>query len=332
MITVITDKQEIIKLHKKFHEKLDIFMTSYVDCMVGYPSGSFKDRVKYSRELNIWLSHGEHENKFWNGFGVGEPIEGRNNSLIGEINFPKEGNYRRIAGAFGIEDNGNILVLHRGKIGGGKPGIGKNYFTDNFRGDFVKAIDGNKETNFCLVGELNSNHFPRQVSIFINEIFRVKKLEEGEKSLDFGYLNDFNYTKEHFGNSVTELNEPLVIDRTHGIVVNALANELILKKFKIGNDRNPDLFIYNNSQITFLFEVKTSSSTQFLYSAVGQLLIYSIPIKNQVRLVAVLPEKLSRSVTNRLATLGIEVLYFHWNEDKPKFIDIDNLLEIKISN
>jgi len=326
MITVVTDKQEIKKLHKQFHKRLDKYLTEEIDCWVGYPSGSFEDTVKYSTELDIWISKAEHKNKYWNGFGVGRPIEGKNNSLNGEINFPYEGNYRRIAGAFAIEDNGNILVLHRGKIGGGKPGIGKNYFTDNYRGDFVIAIDGDRETNFCLVGELGSTHFPKQVSNLINEIYRVKNLEDGETSADFADLTGFNYTDEHFGKSVTERNDPITRERTHGIVVNALAKELQQRKLKIGNDRNRDLFIHKAGQISTLFEVKTSSSTQCLYSAVGQLLIYSIPIKNTVKLIAVLPDKLSKSVTKRFAMLGIEVLYFQWDNNKPIFNDIDKIL------
>lgn len=326
MITVITDRQQIKTLHGQFHKRLDKFLTEDIDCWVGYPSGSFEDTVRYSPKLDIWISQAEHDNKFWNGFGVGRPIEGKNNSLNGEINFPYEGNYRRIAGAFAIEDNGNILVLHRGKIGGGKPGIGKHYFTDNFRGDFVTAIDGDRDTEFCLVGELNSQHFPKQVSNFINEIYRVKNLEDGETATDFGDLTDFNYTDEHSGRTVTERNDPVIIERTHGIVVNSLAQELKDRKLKIGNDRNRDLFIHNRGQITTLFEIKTSSSTQCLYSAVGQLLLYSIPIRNTVKLIAVLPDKLSKTVTKRFSSLGINILYYKWDNDEPKFIDLDDAL------
>ena len=106
MITIISDKKEIENYHKQFHSNLDKFFTEKINCWVGYPSGSFNDTVKYSPQLNIWLSHGEDDNKFWNGFGIGKPIEGKNNSLIGEINFPKVGIYRRVAGAFGVEDKG----------------------------------------------------------------------------------------------------------------------------------------------------------------------------------------------------------------------------------
>ena len=139
-------------------------------------------------------------------------------------------------------------------------------------------------------------------------------------------MTDFNYTDEHSGQTVTERNDPVIIERTHGIVVNKLAEELRKKGLQIGNDRNRDLFIHHNGQIKILFEIKTSSSTQCLYSAIGQLLLYSIPIRNNVKLIAVLPDKLSKIVTNKFSTLGIDLLYYKWDNDEPKFIDIDNIL------
>ena len=81
-----------------------------------------------------------------------------------------------LQGAFGIEDKGNnpskppwkkLVVVQRNR---------KVFFTDNFRGDFVDAIDGDRESRFCVVGELESKHFPEQVANFIKEIHRVKQL------------------------------------------------------------------------------------------------------------------------------------------------------------
>lgn len=326
MITVEADRKQITKLQSEFYKRLIQFFPSSVDCWIGHPGGNFEDTVMYSPKLNLWFSHGENDNKFWNGFGVGEPVRGKNNSLNGEINFPKEGSNRRIAGAFGINDNGKVLILHRGKIGGGKLSIGKNYFIDNFRGDFVTAIDGDRETEFCLVGELYSKHFPLQVANFIKEIFRVKQLQNGNTAKDFSNLSNFNYIAEHTGKTVTERSDSIIIERTHGIVVNALAGELESRGLSVANDRNRDLFIHNEGQISTLFEVKTSSSTQCLYSAVGQLLIYSIPIVNKVKLISVLPDKLSRDVSKKLQSIGIEILYYEWNGDTPLFLNLDRLL------
>jgi len=318
MINIVEDKATILKYHKQFQNQLGNYLNKSVDCWVGYPSGSFEDTVKHSSELNIWLSTQIHDTKYWNGFGVGQPIENKNNSLNGEINFPIKGIYRRVAGAFAIEDDGTVLVLHRGKIGGGKKGIGKNFFTNNFRGDFVNAIDGNRETRFCLVGELKSPLFPQQVANFIKEIYRVKNLIKDDDNNSFDYLNDYSYTDEHSGTSNTHTGTK-TIERTHGIIVNALADKLKSLGFKVANDRNRDLFTYEKDKIQNLFEVKTNCGTQSLYSALGQLLIYSIPVPNDVKMFMVLPTQLKQNVSDRLSELGVEIIYFTWDSEIPEF-------------
>ena len=96
------------------------------------------------------------------------------------------------------------------------------------------------------------------------------------------------------------------------------------------SDKNRDLFIHNNIRINTLFEIKTSSATQNLYTAVGQLVIYSIPIKNDVNLVIVIPDKLNDTVAKRLLQLGIIPLYFKWIDGLPVFIELDELLDRKL--
>lgn len=328
MLSVITNGVEIKRLLNRFHKQLREYMTESITGLVGYPGGNFSDTVQYSPMLNIWLSKAEHnqDEKYWNGFGIGRPLEGKNNSLSGEINFPHEGINRRIAGVFARADDGSITVLHRGGIGGGRTGIGKTFFLDNFRGDFLNAIDDIRESTFCLVGELDSVYFGHQVSTFIQEIQRVKRLPSLSNTPNFDVLLSFPYTDEHSGITITENSEPIVRSRTHGIITNALASELRRRNISHANDRNRDLFIHDGHRITTLFEVKTSSSTDCLYSAIGQLLLYSIPFTNPVRLVAVLPDRLSQPVTNRMRSLGIEILYFNFDGMKPQFIDIDSLL------
>lgn len=323
MLTVITKGKQISALYTKFENRLHEFFNEQIDCWVGYPGGSFEDTVRYSSKLNIWMSQMLHENKFWNGFGVGKPIAGKNHSINGEVNFPNEGINRGIAGVFAEDEDGNVIVLHRGKIGGGKPGIGKTYFMDNFTGNKVAAIDGGRESIFCVVGELSSNRFPQQVAYFIEEIFRIKNLEQGGEASEFSSLSNFSYTDESFGESVTEATEPRIINRTHGIIVKALADALQSRGHKIANDRNRDLFIHWRGKITHLFEIKTTSSTQCLYAALGQLLLYSIPTQNNVKLFAVLPRKLNEIVENRFFSLGIQIIYFAWNDKDVVFTDFD---------
>ena len=300
--TVISDKEKIRRCNFLFKEKLNCSM----------------------HEKN------EEDNRFWNAFGIGKPKAGQNNSITGEINFPFEGINRRTAGAFAEDNNGNILVLHRGKIGGGKKGIGKDNFINHVRGvDFVTAIDGNIETEFCLIGELNSKYFSKQVAIFIKEISRIKRNLENEDSISDikNALNNFNYTSEHSGQSTSKSQGDRIINRTHGIVVDALAKELEKRNCKIGSDKNRDLFVHEGTEITMLFEVKTNNSIQDICTAVGQLIVYSIPVKNKPKLVMVFPKPLSIGVTDRLLQLGIVPLYYSWVNEIPTFVKLNNILK-----
>lgn len=327
MITVLSNEQRIKKLNRLFLEKFQENATDEIECKVGFRGGNQEGIAYYSSELDVWMFQGKKAMpRIWNAFGIGKPDTNGSNSIIVEINFPFDKIDRRIAGAFAKEENGNYLVLHRGKIGGGKPGIGKENFWDNYRGDSLSAIDGDKESEFCLVGELDSKLFVSQVANFIHEINRIKEsiLEVDFKNKD--ELSNFEYTDEQFGQIVTENSEPRTINRVHGIVVSALANLLEKKGYDVANDKNRDLFIHDGNSPKVLFEIKSNSSTQSIYSAVGQLLVYSIPMNDSVKLIAVLPNRLKARVKERLNSLGIEILYYSWENDEPKFSELEQYL------
>lgn len=183
MTTVISDNREIVKLHQQFHKQLDEHLTKKIRCLVGYQGGSNEDMVKYYEGLDLWLIAQELSNKYWNGFGVGKPVEKGSNSLVCEINFSYGGGDRRIAGVFAKDDHGRIFILHRGNIGGGRKGVGRNSFVEHFDGDSIRAMDGDRPTDFCLVGELGNAPFHEQLGTFVHEVSRIKSLiTSGKKS------------------------------------------------------------------------------------------------------------------------------------------------------
>ena len=184
--------------------------------------------------------------------------------------------------------------------------------------EFISANDDGIETKFCLIGSISSKYFPQQISDFISNVHRIKNEISNENKPSFS-LNELEFTNEHFGKNQIERKGKTTITRVHGIVVNALARELKENGTAVGNDCNRDLFIYERKQIKTLFEIKAGSSTQEIYTAVGQLLIYSIPIKSKVDLVMVIPDPITKAVLTKLSKLGINVLYYSWNKDKPVF-------------
>ena len=326
MIEIVTDCPQIKRLYKKFQEVITKHFNDKINCVLGYQGGSSKVEVHYSSKLNIWVSFSikpEPENRYWCGFGINKPSSGKSNSIVVEINFSHNSNNKRIQGVFAQENN-NIMVLHRGKIGGGKKGIGKNLLFDKYIGDFENVIEQGKETKFCYIGELNSKYFPEQLKLFVTEINRIKNDTINPPIVaNFGDLTKFQYTAESHGISISKPKYPIKRERIHGIVVDLLRKEItkISPNVNVANDKERDLFTYNK-QNTILFEVKTDSSKQSLYSAIGQLLLYSIPMK-KVKLVTVLPDRLSKDVTKKINELGIEILYYRW--EKENSIVFDNL-------
>lgn len=327
MITVISRADEIRQIHRRFHQQVDRFFTERVSCSVGYPSGSFEDKVRYSSMLDIWMSVRNHNSRNWNGFGIGSPIPGRSNTVRSEINFPHHGINRSISGVFAMENNGNILILHRGKLGG-NTGIRKAFVMDNYRGDFVTAIDGDRETEFLLVGELDSPNLPEQIATFAREVDRIKNLYGSARGPEFDFLRNFQFTEEARGGYFAPGRGRRFIDRRHGIIVSALSKALMkVHSLETANTRNIDLFIHRRGTIKLVFEIKSKMSSQGLATALGQLLLYTIPIDTPVRLAVVLPEKLKTRVAHQLAKYNVVPLYFNWNNGHPIFENLPALLK-----
>jgi hypothetical protein len=173
MTTILTDQKVITKFHRLFVKRLKSFCTEKVNCILGYQGHSDEFTLYYSEKFNFWFTALENDNRYWNAFGFGRPQTGRNNSITVEINMPYNGINRNIGGVFGQDKNGEVLVLHRGKIGGGRVGIGKSLFLDNYRGEPIIADDDDVENEFCFIASLYSKHLARQVGNFVSEVHRI---------------------------------------------------------------------------------------------------------------------------------------------------------------
>ncbi len=326
MITIVSDAEEISKYYSRFEARIRKDFNTAYKRTVGHPGESFANTFHYSNTYGLWVTQKVLNSRYWSGFGLGEPKSTGSNSIDGEINFPLKGIDRKIAGAFAIEGK-NVLVLHRGRIGGGKKGVGKGLFDAQFRGDKVIAIDGGRETEFALVGELGSRYFIDQLRVFIHEVYRIKHLGKSTPGI-VSQLNRFIYKPEAFGQNVIPVKKQRSINRTHGIVVNQLAEKLEESGLHVGNDANRDLYVHNESQIQVLFEIKTSSTPHDLYCALGQLLFYSMPLKKSTKKIVVLPDVLKSMLERRLKEYGVDILYYKWKAGRVVFKELEKTMQL----
>lgn len=90
--------------------------------------------------------------------------------IVCEINPPIAGLNRRTQGAFDRVGTGELWLLHRGRIGGGKPGVGRTLFFDNYEGK-TESVGGD---TFAVVGNVESAGLPNDVKDFVSGVAEIK--------------------------------------------------------------------------------------------------------------------------------------------------------------
>lgn len=324
----ISDKTSLKKLQNKLINSFTkINSTSHI-IRVGHMGGSWEEEVYYSDELNIWWLFKETSRgnkRYWNAFGVGNPTISNKNIIV-EINYPKSGIDNRIGGCWAKDEVNNFYLFHSGKIAGGRKGIGKSTFVNGFSGEFCNVLANGKVKEKALVGVLHEKYFVCQIADFVHQVAVIKYPERYENFK----VDTHKFSSEFDGKKIYNLPTTVTANGNHGLVVNALDMLLKQKKLHVGNNGATgriDLFIYNaRNSITHIFEVKTALSVQNVCTAIGQLMVYSYPLKSKPKKIFVCPEGIPQKIKLLLSTLNIDVLQFNFIKGKPIFTNIEQIL------
>jgi len=146
---------------------------------IGYQGGNETVSVEWHSNEGFWvlLAPKRIENRYWCAYGLDEPHPGSLLPITCEINIPREGVDRRIGGAFARDtDSGELFLVHSGKVGGGRAGIGMENFLDNYRGTFYwlyRKTGGKDEV--ILVGGLADEDLRVKIGCFIREVAEFKE-------------------------------------------------------------------------------------------------------------------------------------------------------------
>lgn len=81
------------------------------------------------------------------------------------------GTNRFIAGAFGEGPDGTVYLLHSGKIGGGKKGVGKRAFLEQLHGTMAWLNDGRDDLREVIgIGALGTPGLIQGLATFIDAV------------------------------------------------------------------------------------------------------------------------------------------------------------------
>lgn len=288
---------------------------------VGWHGGGGEFPVYWRPEEQIWcmFEPDREKTRYWCCFGTSDPANANNLTIVGEINPTKDGVNRRNAGVFVRDEYGVVYIAHSGKLGGGRPGIGKSAFLRAYRGDNVEDIDWPDDYEGCaiVIGRIDGPHLPAQIAHFIREVERFKN----EAVTGAGPLPPppGSFNPEFSGVRKGYTYAGVIEARCdHGLVIDALAEFAAARDLRFSNDGRRDFFLIGpDGEVSHLFEAKSEISTTSLYTAIGQLMLLGAAQPKRPKLVLVLPDKPGVETADALRRLGLIVLTYEWDGAKP---------------
>lgn len=291
---------------------------------LGFQGNHVEVAIHFKDAEEIYYAHGQTREvdipRYLNTFGIFEPNRSMQNMVL-EINIPMDSNSERVAAYFAENKaTGQIFLMHSGRIGGGRKGIGKVAYLAWSDDEIVPvAEESGKLRGGIIVSEIDEQKLFRNVSEFVKKVadfkdqaaegkLQTKSFERKVKDVEDRYRREFSGKKRSKARGAIEY------DTYHGDIVDALFETLNAGKQpgdKVVNTTFIDLTVKRDGKPIEIYEVKTGTARQVLYTAIGQLTVHSGGDAD-LRKIMVLPkgEKLPNDIGKAINSAGIKVWRF----------------------
>lgn len=290
---------------------------------IGFPGGNVDLQIYSAGEGKLWVAFGglnSDVRRYWNAFGVYQPDRPAQ-SISVEINIPIDANGGRVAGFFAEDsETGDIFLMHSGRVGGGRPGIGKSAFLVWSRAKLIDVADGKGGVRPGIaVAELRDPDLVGRIWAFVQSVhsFKDRAATGALETPEFKQREEeFNrYSKEFSGKKRGSRGGAFEYVTYHGDIVQKLYEERtarLSRGEKVFNSNLIDLFVKKDGALSEVYEVKTGAGRQMLYTAIGQLVTHATSDRSEVAKFVVIPadESIPKDLEQAIAALGINVRRF----------------------
>jgi hypothetical protein len=171
-----------MRAKRKVQSALEMSLKAALKCegikRISYSGGNFDEIVYSAGKGKLWCAFNPPSQdsgvpRYWNGLGIYNP-EMAALTPVAEINIPAFSNSAQAAGFF-AEDGatGDIFLMHGGRIGGGRPGIGKSTFLMWSNAELVGVSgEGGDVRSGIAIGNLGSSDLPDRIWQFVRTVHR----------------------------------------------------------------------------------------------------------------------------------------------------------------
>lgn len=323
MFSLIEGKEEIAKAQSKLEATIRRNFKTQAIKNIGSRGGTISDaKVFTDSEHWYWASDYDDSDipnpRRLNLFGLFS--EDTDLEISVQINTAYQGRNDNVAGFFARDNNtGSIYLMHSGRVGGGKTGVGKTSFLAWSNHRVINVVDSSGDIREgLLVMPIEGVAASRSVVRYIDTIVNFKRaVRNGEidtpefkrkkKALDDFYSESRGRRKGQRSGKIDYLSR-------HGEIVDALhswrRSSALPKGGRLVKNVLIDLGVEVSHALIEVFEVKTSAARSDVYAAIGQLMVHGTSF--DCRRVLILPqnELIASDLKEALKRLNIEQLNF----------------------
>ena len=331
MLALISKTSRKKAAQQELRQKLKNVLKPQGKHKIGFPGGNEDKQIYAAGEGKLWVAFGESKNKrYLNLFGVYGPDLSQQTSIV-QINIPIDNNKRRVSGFFAEDkETGDIFLMHDGGVGGGRPGISQSAFLAYSKHKLIKiAEDDGKIRRGIAVGRLQDRYLPGRIWAFVKSVQRFKEQVANGILKTPGFKRQVkeydSYRQEASGKKRGIRDGRLEYITYHGDIVQKLYDERnarLLPGEEVSNSILIDLFVKKDGVISEIYEVKTGTDRQMLYTAIGQVLTHGNLSDSACKRFIVLPE--SRSVPDdimcAIKRMNISLIQFKIRNGKVRIL------------
>lgn len=318
MLKIIHAKNRVLSYQKLFSDSINKKLNEQNSNYIGFPGGARWEEVSYSSSLKLWFTSStdvDGTKRVWNAFGLQNPYEVRNLNIAVEINFPftRKGD---VNGVFLEDEGGNIYVGHRGLVNvGGRKSIRKIY--SQYYGGVELCDDGSLQREIIIISLLNSKTLVKDIQVFVNHVYDIKELLR--KGTDIITETTYGFTPEPAYRRSATISQIVEYTSEHSRIISQL-KDILATSVHVENNQKIDLLTRDSAgRATHIFEAKTSSDTQSVYTAIGQLYFHALSFPVEPQKIFVAPDSISNKLRGVLGKLDISIVTYFLNEDSYSF-------------
>jgi hypothetical protein len=338
MLALVVESKRKKAAQKELERNLKRALQHQGVCKIGSRGGNIDLPLYSAGNDDLWAAfggriEGRATRRYWNAFGVYNSSS-LVQSISVEINVPTETNGAGVAGFFAEdEQTGEIYLMHTGRVGGGRTGVGKTHFLFWSMEKLinVKGEDGGLRGGI-IIGKLNAVDFVDRVREFVRIVqdFKDTAKRGGTQTSDFEEgVQEFDRYREEFSGRKGGVRRGggLEYITYHGEIVRKLRDERrrLRPGAQASNTPLIDLLVKMNGVCLEMYEVKTGAGRQMLYTAIGQILTHAASKGGEVAKYLVIPadETIPQDLEQAIAVLGIKLRRFRLQrKGRRRFVEL----------